>query len=90
MTTDKKINLIIKNFEWGKVQQAMKALNWTWWNSQGIPTIDQLSTAGEKLLHGVVDEKLQIVSTGGFVATRRVVDKEIFLELYFSVASWDA
>lgn len=95
-----KIENIIKNFKWRKVRKAMKALNWTWHDSETlskIPSIGELVIQSIKLLEEVEKKSLIakcniVVGTGGFKA-KAYYDKEtkeIDFELSFIVESWES
>lgn len=94
----KAIDDIIENFNWEKVHKAMKALEWTWHDSEGeTPTIGALFKCAVGLLHDAYDRAERFkadctAGTGGFYA-RAFVDDEtkevIELRLAFEVCNWD-
>jgi len=93
----KAIDNIIENFNWGKVHRAMDALGWTWYDSEGTPSMGALFRCAMNLLHDAYDgaekEKTDyIVSTGGF-HVRALVSKEtkevIELRLAFELTNWE-
>ncbi len=78
---DKKIKVIINEFNFERVHKAMEALNWTWYG-RGVPKIGTLRRSAKDLLTRAAysDEDISIGS-GGFQA-RRVGDD---LELLFYI-----
>ena len=68
-----KIDNIMDNFNFQKVHDYMKSVNWRWaMSKEGVPTIDELKKEARRLLVGAVKEKTNL-STGGF---RAVYDTE--------------
>ena len=94
----KAIDDIIDNFKWEEVYMAMKALEWTWWDSGNeAPSIGQLLRCAMGLLNDAYDgaeieKENYTVATGGF-RVHALVDnetKEIFeLRLAFEVTNWE-
>lgn len=74
------IKNILEEFDFGRVQKAMKALNWKYWTSdfkEYIPDIQELKkTAKECLEHAI---KRNFSESGGFLATHEFG----VLNLYF-------
>ena len=70
-TKEQQIKEIVDNFDWAKVHKVMEALNWTWRDSEDIPTIGELVTNASQLMSDVWDKqgKAFSISSGGFVAT---------------------
>ena len=96
------VNEVLAHFDFDKVNQTMKALNWTW-RDEGIPTIQQLKESAEERMYNAIDQVLSeknkeshevawISATGGFKAmawkTKKGKLKRIQLE--FIVSEWDA
>ena len=66
-----KIDYIIRNFDFGKVHEVMKMLNWRWANtasSISVPTIEDMKEMAERILVEAASEK-STIATGGFRAT---------------------
>ena len=84
------VNEILDEFEFEKVHRTMKALNWTWHDTDGVPTIGDLRRQARELLQELLrNDKYHITGTGGlyaykedglvglrFVVTRYEVEKE--------------
>lgn len=94
----KAIDDIVENFKWEEIHTAMKALDWTWYDSEGeTPSVGALFSLALRLLHGAYDgaerDKTDYVyATGGFYA-RAFVDDEtkevIQLRLSFEICNWE-
>lgn len=79
---------ILENFEWEKVYQTMKALDWTWYmkdGKDGIPSIDTIQQQAQR--HLVSTYKTGYSCSSGGLYSRWRDDA---LELLFIVESWDA
>ena len=87
-----KIDDIMDNFNFNKVETIMKATNWTWASTHGVPVEHELRKQARELLKSVSQHYVSqlgfryAISTGGFKATK-YYDGE--LELEFIVAKWD-
>lgn len=65
----KMIKSVLENFDFVKVQKAMKAVNWMWASCDGVPSIWKLKEEAEYLLSEVLaDEEMRCISTGGLTA----------------------
>ena len=90
--TQDRIDEIMDNFDFAKVEQAMKAVNWTWASTDGVPEQYELRREARRLLKDVASKNVResdmryAVATGGFKATK-YFDGE--LQLDFILASWD-
>jgi hypothetical protein len=91
-TTQEKIDHIMDHFNFNKVEETMKALNWKWALANGVPQQYELRTEARRLLKDAASKNVSesdlryYVSTGGFKATK-YFDGE--LELEFIVTSWN-
>lgn len=87
-----KIDDIMDNFDFNKVETVMKATNWTWASTHGVPVEHELRKQARELLKSVSQHYVSeldfryAISTGGFKATK-YYDGE--LELEFIMAKWD-
>jgi hypothetical protein len=63
---EEQLDLVLNNFDFGRVRKAMVALDWRWAN-KGIPTLGDLYNEAERLLIKAQEEKCTI-ATGGLVA----------------------
>ena len=87
-----KIDDIMDNFDFNKVETVMKATNWTWASTHGVPVEHELRKQARELLKSVSQHYVSelgfryAISTGGLKATK-YYDGE--LELEFIVAKWD-
>lgn len=76
---EKKIERILKDFDFEKVHEVMKYLNWKWYlfeiDDMGIPYIRNLKNVAERLLRSAVSSPTEYgrSATGGFVAEAVVI-----------------
>lgn len=100
-TIDDQINEIIINFDFKKVYNVMRFLDWTWYGYKSSPTVDMLKEAAKKRLRNVYQLTLDsnykeshYVSSGGLrgVCTKYLKnDEDIFVfELHFDCVNWDS
>ena len=89
---------IINNFDFQKVHDVMKYLNWTWY-PKGIPTVDNIIFGAREKIESVIkvclleakpDEEY-FVSSGGLKATaiKNKYGQITFLQLEFVLTSWE-
>lgn len=74
------IKNILEEFDFGRVQKAMKALNWKYWTSdfkEYIPDIQELKNTAQHCLEHAI--KCNFSKNGGFLATHEFG----VLNLYF-------
>jgi len=64
---DQQIDMVLNNFDFHAVRQAMGALNWQWAPENRVPTLGELYNKAEALLNTAVDENT-VISSGGFEA----------------------
>ena len=67
-----RIQEILDNFDFDKVQSVMQHLNWTWSlgaNTRGIPEIDDLKKLAKELLEDA-DANGYTIGSGGFEAKK--------------------
>lgn len=67
---EKQINYIIQGFDFEKVHNVMKFLNWTWWHIGQPPSVDDLKKEATKLLEELYDSEYTYIKTGGFKVTK--------------------
>lgn len=96
MTNQEQIDEIMDCFDFGKVEIAMKALNWSWIGSDNPTPLEyELRKHARKLLKKVMDYAKEndhgmTHATGGFIASsKKYEDGSISLKLAFEVATWD-
>jgi hypothetical protein len=83
---------VMSNFDFGRVETVMKALNWYWARSKGVPDIITIRNQARYLLE-VVNDQLEIgqdytTGTGGFEVTGEVIGGQKYLTLKFIVEEW--
>jgi hypothetical protein len=82
-----KVNYVLSEFDFKKVEAAMKAVNWQYFDllnkSLYYPNVEQLKETARYILSLVALKKDYIVETGGFVAKRY---KDGHLSLHFRLA----
>jgi hypothetical protein len=64
------IDEILDEFDFERVHQTMKALNWTWVDTDGVPTIGDLRRQARELLQDLLKHNHHCVGTGGLFAYR--------------------
>ena len=101
MSCNKTVEGVLQHFDFDKVHQVMKALDWKWaiYDSCGsevkVPSVQQLVLRTSNLLedayHGVQETSTRyVISCGGFVAeAERYEDGEVLLTLSFVVTDWN-
>lgn len=86
------INDILNEFDFHKVQKAMAALNWTWWDYEDTPSIKDLRKTASALLEFAKKSNSNtqdyMTATGGFEVTRNIYpgDAKRYYSLKFVVA----
>lgn len=85
-----KINQVIKEFDWQRVFSVYNALNWTWYTTQGIPTIGDLVVSGiermkEAVEIAVANQDEGYVSSGGLIGRAYITDGELTVQLEMQV-----
>ncbi len=92
------IDDILTYFDFYHVQTTMRLLGWSWWNTNGTPTIKDLRKQARNLLETAAKNVLieeydgeYTTSCGGFCAVARVYenDNKVYLKLSFEIESWD-
>lgn len=96
ITKDKAIKYIIKNFDWEKTYNIMKALDWKWRGNDESPSHGELFTLAYTLLNDAFDKAVEnretaSVMTGGFKATAQYDNEiEVYrLNLEFILTWWE-
>lgn len=82
---NRKINEIMREFDWGKVKRTMTALNWTYQGCTTVPTVAELKHTALDLF-ALLDHPEKNVGTGGFQATWH---ENGGVSLDFIVESWE-
>ena len=95
------INEVLAHFDFEKVHNVMKAINWTW-AGEGVPSIKVLKEEAENHLNSAVEQALSpnntehhevgwISASGGFKATAwKHKDNTLArIQLEFIVTDWD-
>jgi hypothetical protein len=96
------VNEVLAHFDFDKVHQTMKALNWTWYG-KGIPTLQELKESAEERMYNAIDQVLSkdnkeshevawVSTTGGFkaMAWKTKKGKLAKVQLEFIVSEWNA
>ena len=76
------IDEIMDNFDFRRVHEMMKAVNWTW--GDDVPEEPELREEARRLLKETIRKDLYCCGTGGFMAMNR----DGLLSLYWG-ASWE-
>jgi hypothetical protein len=86
LTKQQAIDKLIDEFDFKSVQIALKALNWEWYEYQGVPNENQLKEYAKQLLNDAYEEGItKISSTSGFIAQYKK-GREDMLVLEFNLA----
>jgi hypothetical protein len=80
---NEKVDKILDEFDFYKVNKIMNCLNWTWRN-EGVPTIAELRREARSLLKNACQNGSGILRTGGF----SVEKTDDVLSLSFVVTEW--
>lgn len=89
MTEQEIIEDIIDEFDFSKVQKVMEALDWTWHDSDGVPTLGQLRKRARYLMKNCIGHDTYVTATGGFHVRKETFDGLPFYQLQFVVTEWD-
>lgn len=94
LSTD--INHIMDNIDYHEIHNVMTLLDWTWLNSMGVPSVEEMKKLSSEILNkaagmaSIGDEgRTYMVETGGFRAEATLEDGDIYLRLTFALESWD-
>jgi hypothetical protein len=79
------IDEVMDNFDFAKVQRAMRLLNWTW-HDVGIPKEYDLKVTVRDLIKSLESENCNEIATGGFI----VRYNNNCLRVIFSLEEWIA
>lgn len=82
------IQYVLENFDFNRVERAMKSLNWEW--NLSIPTHEDLIKMAKDLLYGLIDNDTTEMACGGFRAERIIDGDDEFFRLTFCVTEWDS
>lgn len=93
LSGDDQIKIIMKEFDFEKVNRAMTLLDWQWFGVGRVPTIEEIKEVANRLLNDVwnVDEddsQFYTMGIGGLEAYKFVYDGLKYLELKFELCSW--
>jgi len=86
------VDVIMQEFSFDRVETVMKALNWHWARSKGVPDIVTIRNEARRLLEEV-SERLNVhkdyqIGCGGFEVTGEVVEGHKLLTLKFVVEEY--
>jgi hypothetical protein len=89
------IENILDEFDFQRVQKAMKALDWRWYGTEDVfPSLGELRRKARELLEEVYNKEPSpffMTGTGGFEATRTMETGDLnkYLSLKFVVSEWN-
>ena len=89
MTEEQIIEDILDEFDFSKVQKVMEALDWTWHDSDGVPTLGQLRKKARSLMKYCIGHSQYTTATGGFHVHKETHDGITFYQLQFVVTEWN-
>jgi hypothetical protein len=97
------INEVLAHFDFEKVHTVMRTLNWKWFDTADIPTINDLKESAEQRMESAIEQALSpnnkehhdigwISYSGGLKATvwKTKKGKLARVQLEFIVSEWDA
>jgi len=84
---DNAVRQMYGEIDFKKIQKVMGALDWTWWDSKSVPTIERLKGCASELLREVIarwnkDGEYHDCATGGFKAS---ISPEGFWHVAFNI-----
>ena len=89
---EKRLDDIMDNFDFYRVHNVMKALNWHWISAKaknGVPTVQEIKALAADILWELVNSDDERIATGGLEASKDFSDlKNPFIELKFVVEEW--
>ena len=87
------IDDILDEFDFGKVQKVMEALDWTWFEDgvspSEVPTLGKLRKKARSLLKECMQFPEYSTATGGLWASKKTFDGHPYYRLQFVVTDWD-
>lgn len=94
--TRKSIDEVLDCMDFEKIKKVMDFLNWTWWNTDGVPEIYELRIHARELLTRIAKEIMNsdknncAISCGGFRADveRDEDDSKLYFHLSFVLTVW--
>lgn len=97
------INEVLAHFDFEKVQEVMRALNWTWFGSKEVPTLRELKESAEQRMSDAIEQVLSpnntehhevgwVSNSGGLkaMAWKKEDGTLARVQLEFVVEDWDA
>ena len=94
--TRKSIDEVLDCMDFEKIKKVMDFLNWTWWNTDGVPEIyelrifarEQLTRVAKEIMNS--DKNNYAISCGGFRADveRDEEDSKLYFHLSFVLTDW--
>ena len=81
---------IMEEFNFDEVKIIMDALDWTWGNSDKVPSLEEIKDAAANLLWKcVTDDGNNVIASGGFEVEKDFSDVEDpYVTLKFVVTEW--
>jgi hypothetical protein len=88
----KAIKEIMENFDFKRVHKVMSALDWTYYDSAGIPSPDRIKEKAAELLTNIAEVKTDQYGFYSTVAGFQVYSNSVgkIIKLSFIVAEWEA
>jgi hypothetical protein len=85
-----KINQVIKYFDWQKASSVYTALNWTWYEIEGVPTVGDLVVKAMEYMKQAVqiavnNQEEGYVSSGGLIGRAYITDGKLAVSLEMQV-----
>jgi hypothetical protein len=79
------IDEILDEFNFELVHRTMKALDWTWYGSDGVPTIGEIRRRARELLRELIKDNHRCIASGGLYAYK----EDGLVGLRFEVTSYE-
>jgi hypothetical protein len=89
MTEQEIIEDILDEFDFSKVQRVMEALDWTWHDSDGVPTLGQLRKKARYLMNYCIGHHTFTTATGGLHVHKETYSEKPYYQLQFVVTEWN-
>jgi hypothetical protein len=81
---------LISRFNFKKVYKIMVVLDWYWYGSEEIPTVENMKKTVRELYRSFKDDSVELSATGGFTLSKRTSEEgHNYLELEFIPAYAD-
>lgn len=78
---------VINKFDYAEVAKVMECLNWSWYNTRGVPTKEQMIECIYDLTNSILqrynNEDTKYCTSGGFYVKLIKNDNKFYIEIMF-------